>query len=145
MQQLLKLKLRSSKQLTSLLGLVYLGALVVIYLLHIPIGLKILLWLGSSGYVWYAITRFSLRTAALAIEYCYLDEKGNWHLQTKNGQLYNGILCGDSLVTPYLTILSFRIKRHHWPLAITITPDAIDGEAFRQLRTYLRTVYDRTA
>lgn len=143
--QLPRLKLTAYKQLAGLLSLLYAITLVILLFSNGHGWLKLLLLLAVSIYVWYAITRFALRTSSSAIMQCWLDEKGLWNLQTKTGRLYRGILRGDSLITPYLTILSFKINKRYWPLAITITPDAIDKEAFRRLRVYLRTTYAKTA
>lgn len=140
-----RLKLTASKQLAGLLTLFYLITLVILFFSGSPVWLSLLVLVFVSVYSWHAITRFALRISSAAITQCWLDEKGYWNLQAKNGRLYQGILRGDSLVTPYLTILSFKINQRYWPLAITITPDAVDKQEFRRLRVYLKTNYDKAA
>ncbi len=140
-----RLKLTASKQLMGLLSLFYLITLVILFFSGGPWWLSLLLLVFASVYSWYAITRLALRSSSAAILQCWLDEKGHWNLQARNGRLYQGVLRGDSLVTPYLTILSFNINQRYWPLTITITPDAVDKQEFRRLRVYLRAGHDKIA
>jgi hypothetical protein len=58
-------------------------------------------------------------------------------------QLSGLIVCADSVVTPYLTVVRYRsnnasLLRHIFTAPLIILPDAIDVESYRQLRVWLR-------
>lgn len=136
-----KLKLAGSKQLTLLLSILYLGTVAIIWQLGVPGWIKVLLLILASGYTWYSIIYNTMRISSNAVCSCWVDETGRWHLQTKRGKIYTGNLRGESLITPRVTVLSFKVSGRYMPLAITITKDAVEEQAFRQLRVYLRTEY----
>lgn len=122
-----------------LLGL-YIGSGLVVSLLAFAWFFKLMLLLLISGHGIYAIRKHALRITSRAIIQCWLNEAGQWHLRTRSGQEYEGKLLGDSLITPVVTILNFKCQQFYLPVTLTIFPDAIEREAFRRLRVYLKTV-----
>jgi len=142
--QLPRLELQLDKRLSWLLILLYLASASVIAWLDIAIGWKGLMLIGIVGYGWHNLAYHGLRCAPGAIKSCWLTEDGKWNLLTKQGQLVLATLRGDSLITPSLTILSFKIEKRFLPLAITLTQSGVDKNAFRRLRVFLKTSHDRS-
>jgi len=72
-----------------------------------------------------------------------INVKNELQLTCRDGAKFVAVVCADSVVTPYLTIvhvqpqqLSFirRLLFSH----VVILPDMVDAERFRQLRVWLR-------
>lgn len=138
-----RFELTASRRLAGLLLLLHAGAIAIIFMLDIVWPIKLLLIILLSGYASWTVAKHALRTLPTSIIQCWLAETGDWHLQTKAGRIYSGQLQGDSLITPYLTVLNFKVVNSRKKLAITITSDAIDIQAFRRLRVYLATHYEQ--
>lgn len=134
-----KFELTTSYRLLGLLLSIYLATVLVISLLSLAWFFKLILFILVSWQTWRAISQHALRIAKQAISQCALDEAGRWHLTSLSGQEYVGQLLGDSLISPTLTILNFKVPHRYFPLVLIILPDAIETNAFRRLRVYLRT------
>lgn len=67
-----------------------------------------------------------------------LDTKGEWQLVTRDGNRYDATILASSFVTPYLAVLNCSLTGRWLQYHIVILPDAVDEEAFRRLRVWLR-------
>lgn len=59
----------------------------------------------------------------------HLDYRGRWH---------EAVIVSDVLVNPWLTVFSLRMKNGRCLRHIVVLPDAVEPEAFRQLRVWLK-------
>ena len=67
-----------------------------------------------------------------------LNNKGEFHLVSRNKIKTAVIIRPSSFVMPYLTVLNLKIGKRCTDRSIVITPDRVDEEAFRRLRVWLR-------
>lgn len=65
-----------------------------------------------------------------------LDHAGKLWLATRNGMRYPAQVQGSTLVTAGLTVLNLKLE--YGRASCVILPDAVDAEAFRRLRVWLR-------
>jgi toxin CptA len=65
---------------------------------------------------------------------------GVWQLETGDGSLYRARLTGG-YAHPGLVLLNFRLERGGWR-SLALLPDAVEAEALRRLRVWLRTQRD---
>lgn len=89
--------------------------------------------LATSYQVMQALLRTRRSCSALS-----LDSKGTWQLMTRDGNRYAATILPSSFVTPYLTILHCGLTGKWLQYHIVILPDAVEREAFRRLRVWLR-------
>ena len=68
---------------------------------------------------------------------------GRWRLKTGAGAEYWARLT-DGYAHPLLVVLNFRLESGG-RRSVTLVPDAVDGEALRRLRVWLRTSRDTEA
>ncbi|TFW70779.1 hypothetical protein C3Y98_08885 [Methylotenera oryzisoli] len=73
----------------------------------------------------------------------HVNAKNQLNITRKDGQSLSDLsLNGDSIVTPWLTILQFRPKDAiYWQRllnhSVLILPDSTDAQSFRQLRVWM--------
>lgn len=72
-----------------------------------------------------------------------VNVKNELQLTCRDGARFAGTVCADSVVTPYLTVLYFKLHhagfiRRLLTSRIVILPDMVDAENYRQLRVWLR-------
>ncbi len=158
---LLAVRLKPSFRLAAILGTAHFAAIGLLWPLMVPPGIKLAgsaMLAASLVLYWrHHIARRS-RRSILGFE---LTEDMHCILETKEGNIACMIL-GSSFVAPYLTVLElkplespeestgssvtkprewrgwWRNHRKHFSRSLVILPDAIDAEAFRQLRVLLR-------
>jgi toxin CptA len=159
---LLAVCLKPSMRLAVILGMAHVAAIGLLWPLMVPPGIKLggsALLAASLVLYWrHHIARRS-RRSILGFE---LTEDMNCILETKEGNIACSIL-GSSFVAPYLAVLElkpldllpeggkdgsaaatgrwwnwWKKRRKLFPRSLVILPDAIDAEAFRQLRVLLR-------
>ncbi len=130
-----KFSLHASLLLTALLVVLHGISLVIIALVTLAYWLKCLLatWVAVSA--WCSITRQGLRSSSKAICACWLNQQA-WHLLTRDNKLLRGQLLGCSFISPYVSVLNFSCAKSI--IALTLMPDAMEPEAYRRLRVYLK-------
>lgn len=72
-----------------------------------------------------------------------INVKNELQLTCRDGKNFVALVCPDSVVTPYLTIVHLKPQqlnfiRRSWFSHIVILPDMVDAECYRQLRVWLR-------
>lgn len=63
---------------------------------------------------------------------------GSVELELRNGQVLSAELAVDSVVSPWLTMLTLVQKGRWVPRRLLILPDSLSAESFRALRVELR-------
>lgn len=56
----------------------------------------------------------------------------------QDGSKLIGRIAGNAIVSPYFVLLRIRPEGHYRPVSRVIFPDAMDGDAFRELRVRLK-------
>lgn len=115
--------------------------------LTLPWQIKLLLVVAvvlSAAYAVYGYGLLLLPWSGVAL---MVNAKNELQITRRNGvQLSDLLVCADSVVTPYLTIVRYHPKnapmlRRIFTARLIIMPDAIDAESYRQLRVWLRWGY----
>ena len=56
----------------------------------------------------------------------------------RDGSRLIGLVAGKTIVSPYFVLLRIRPEERYWPVSRIIFPDAMDENAFRELRVRLK-------
>ena len=91
--------------------------------------------LPATGY--YIVRDALLRQAGSIVE-LEVDARGHLRCQTVSGQWLDAQVRGDSMVTPWLTVLNLQLSTSRRPRAVLLLSDSGDAEMFRRLRVWLR-------
>jgi toxin CptA len=97
--------------------------------------LLFLLWVNLGYLLWREVM---LRSSQACLAMHVAEEE--LELQLRGGQTVVVQLCAESLVTPWLTVLSLKPQTGRWR-RLVILPDSLDAESFRQLRVCLKWGY----
>lgn len=118
------------------------------YFLPMPaiwrVGIMALVWLIT---VYYCL-RYALQKLPQTIVALHVNSKNQLKLVQKNGEQLEVQVQANTVVTSYLTVLNCLVLNSQekeatfWQKLFTqhviILPDAVDAEAYRQLRVWLR-------
>lgn len=86
--------------------------------------------LASLVYYIELTVRYTLKRSIRRIEY---KDKQHWFISDSQ-QAYPATLLGDSVVTRYLLVLTFKLGDKKLRRTVIVFKDALTAEAFRQLR-----------
>ncbi|HUW26757.1 MAG TPA: protein YgfX [Gallionella sp.] len=67
-----------------------------------------------------------------------LLDQGGVSVIVQNGSKLTGWVAGKTIVSPYFVLLCIRPEGRYRPVSRVIFPDAMDGNAFRELRVGLK-------
>ena len=139
----IQLDFKPSIRLTLIICMMGLGAAAILILPAWIWQIKLLLALLISGAVIYNVCQYGLLLLPWSCVGLSVDSRNQLQLARRDGKVLSVDVCGDSVVTPYLTVVNCRIQdanifarlltRH-----LLILPDMLDAEASRQLRVWLR-------
>jgi len=137
-----RIELRPSLAIALWLGGAHLLALSGIWLAPLgwPIAAAGSLAIGMSLLM--TLRRHALRTAPDAIVALELHDAASACVRSRDGGVIEGRVAGSSFVSPSFTIVNLRPEAAGRLRTVLVTPDCVDGEAFRRLRVRLR--WDRT-
>lgn len=137
----IQLSIKPSMTLCLLLGGMSLMALVCIAVLPYPWPWKtvgcFLLVLASTQ----AIFQHGLRRLKHAIVALHINPDNTVQLVRKDGQVFEVRVMPSTVVTPFLSVLHCRLQTAHWfnrVQYLLIFADAVEADAYRRLRVYLR-------
>lgn len=134
----IRIRLRASLQLAILLTAAHAAAIASLWPLAVTPSIKFALGaiaLTSCGFFLLrdALLRFS--GSVIVIE---LAEEGACVLTDRAGRERKGAVLGDSFVSSFLTVLHCRLVGQRHGRSVVIFPDAVEEDAFRRLRVWLR-------
>ena len=132
-----KFILKPSKFYCTFLAVALLASFLVIILIHANIWIKLLVavllgFYGSYTYLRYALLK--THDSIIALQY---TSSGKWQVTTNAG-VASGEVKGDSVVTPFLSILRFNVERKRSSLSCIILRDSLDNDDYRRLVALLR-------
>jgi toxin CptA len=134
----LRLSIGPSRYLLWLLILAHAGAVVLLWLLALPVWVKSVLTLAVIASLVHSLRHVALLKAAESIIAIEIKEPAALAFQTRRGEWHECSLSGDSYVSAWLTIVILKIDKRRFPKCAVITPDNVDAEDFRRLRVWLR-------
>jgi toxin CptA len=136
-------------RLAAMLGFAHLSAIGLLWPLLLPVSVKLA---GSAilvaSLVFY-LRRYALLRSPHSITGLELSDEVICTVETRRGERIVCNLLGSSFVAPYLTVLELQPLKfddvvdsteplRKFSFSVTVLPDGIDPEAFRQLRILLR-------
>jgi toxin CptA len=139
----IKLDFKPSIVLTLIICAMGLGAGIILILPAFIWQIKLILGIAILSAVIYSVCQYGL--LLLPWSYVSLNVSSSHQVQllSRDGKQIDVHVCGNSVVTPYLTVVNCKVTDA--PLLmrlfaphLVILPDALDAESFRQLRVWLR-------
>lgn len=135
---MLEMNLASSRALAGILVSAHAASALLLGLTGLP-------WMGKVAAlpVFLASLALSLRRHAWrlspsAVVGVRLDRECRAAFRRLDGKTLEGTLHGSSFVSPWLTVLNLSPEGRWRTVSLVILPDAVEREAFRQLRVLLR-------
>lgn len=130
--------LRPSRLLALLLGGAGMSVAVLTALLPLPVwgkGFCILVVISAAAYSFnkYAWLRMPQSITALEV-----GSRGKFRCFAGAHDWRDAEVLGSSFVTPWLTVLNLRLPGKRLAQHVVVLPDAVDSDAFRHLRVWLR-------
>lgn len=132
-----KFILKPSKFYCSFLAVALLASFLVIILIHANIWIKLLVAVLLGFYGSYTYLRYALLKTRDSIIALQSTSSGKWQVTTNAG-VVSGEVKGDSVVTPFLSILRFNVERKRSSLSCIILRDSLDNDDYRRLVALLR-------
>ena len=139
----IQLDFKPSIVLTLIICAMGLGAGIILILPTLIWQIKLILGIAILSAVIYSVCQYGL--LLLPWSYVSLNVSSSLQVQLvrRDGKQIEVHVCGNSVVTPYLTVVNCKVTDA--PLLmrlfsphLVILPDALDAESFRQLRVWLR-------
>lgn len=133
----LEFKLKLSKHYLILMLTIFLVSIDIVFMLPIPLWIKVLASLLVAIYGVSVIWQYVLLRSRNSIISIRRQSDGTWLLQT-NRNKYTADLCGDSTVTALISILRFREPKNFWRRTAIIFRDSLGVEQYRKLLVALK-------
>ena len=135
---MLTVSLKGSRVLAVLLVTMHALGAVLLWILPLVLWLKAaatsILLASLVFYLW----RDALRSLARSVTALSLNSECGCSIQSVHGEWLEMRLLSSSFVSPYLTVLNLSPHGAWGARHVVIFPDAVDPEAFRQLRILLK-------
>ncbi len=105
--------------------------------------IKLMLGTGILGAVIYAVCQYGLLLLPWSCVALSIGSNNQLQLLCRNGNRWHANVRGDSVVTPYLTVMNYDVPNvpllaRLFTTHLVILPDMLDEESFRKLRVWLR-------
>ena len=131
------IRLGASRQLTLVLGALYLGAIACGFANDLPVVIRgivaaCVLFAGVR-----CIAFHGSRRSARAIVLLVWDRRGRWRLLQRDGRVLDVRLEPGGYAHPKLVVLTFRTRPGR-RLRVVMVPDMVDADHLRRLRMRLR-------
>lgn len=132
------LVLQPSRMLTVLLLSVSLAACLILLCMPVALWLKALaILLVSLATIWH-VAKNALLLLSNSIIKLELTTKAEFFVTQRDGQKIKAEVLTTSFVAWYLVMLNLKLPDSRLVRHVVLMPDMLDGEAFRQLRVWLR-------
>lgn len=135
---MLDLELRFSPTLATLLGLAHLVSLILLWITPLGVFPQFGIGLLVVASWLFHLRRDCFRLAPGAIVRLRVEHGGKFSYQTRAGEWHDAALLGNSLVTPWLSVLGFRREGARFGRYTVLFPDTLDAEAYRKLRVLVK-------
>ena len=135
----LRFELRPSLMAASVLVIVHVGAIGSVFILPVPVLLKLIIVVLVLASLWRTLNQVLLKQRA-AIRQFVWGADADWTLIAGDGQAIAAKLLPSSYVQPWMTVLNFDVGQRFRSYSVVLLPDAIDPEMFRRLRVRLTLV-----
>lgn len=137
-------RLKPSVQLTVILSVAHFSVACMVWLLTLPISVKLLGSVVLIASLIFYLRHYALLETRKSIIAFELTEQLKCTLETREGKKIPSIILGSTFVSPYLVVLNLKRQHYFFLYGIVILSDSIDAEEFRQLRILLRWKWKKT-
>jgi len=141
---MLHINIRASNGVAIYLLTIHVALALTLCALPIPSLVRLLVILLAAYTLLYTLRKESWRTHPKSIISITKAADGKWQLKQKNGEWLSGQIAHDTLITPSLLIINFKIPTRFCNLPVVIFRDAVSAETLRQLRVNLNTMKKET-
>lgn len=134
----LHVAVRPSRQLALLLGVACVSVAGLILLLPLPLwamGWCLLLVFCAAAYHYQRHVWLRMPQAITALE---VGSNGELRCLARAHDWCDAAVLGSSFVSPWLTVLNLRLPGRRLAQHVVLLPDAVEADAFRHLRVWLR-------
>lgn len=135
----LQLDVFSSRVLLILVGFSYCAAIAVLFF----IDLSVIILVGIGGALLmhgiYVVFRQAIRNNRRSIVRVIWEDTGRWYIVRKNGEKVRVQFRGESFVSPWFTVLNFKVPEKWLSESVILTTDNVNFDAHRRLRVRLKT------
>ena len=131
------LDIKASTTLGLLLGLIHLGAMLLVLPLPIPGWLKLGLWVALGTSLAYGLRTQALRRAGV-IEAVELDENGDSAFRLRGEDRWRPGRISARFIHPWVFIGQVKLEGRRRSQALVVAADAVAPQAFRRWRARLR-------
>jgi toxin CptA len=139
----IQLDFKPSITLTLIICAMGLGAGVILILPALIGQIKLMLGMVIFGAVIYSVCQYGLLLLPWSYIALNVSSSNQLQLVRRDGKQIDVHVHGDSVVTPYLTVVNCQVAdapllTRLFAPRLVILPDALDAESYRQLRVWLR-------
>lgn len=135
---MLILELGASRRLAALLIAGHACALLCVWLVTLPLWLKIVIPLAILTSLSYTLLLHGWRRLPWSVVALLADREGGLRARYRDGREIDAQVLPSSTVAPFLTLLVFRPASRRLTQTAVMMPDAVTPELFRQLRVWLK-------
>ena len=132
----IRIKLLPSRWLAVTLAISHGGALIILLNVNLGLWIKLLLFVAVVLSFLHSFHVYIWQKSSYSIIELILNDRDEWLLIRRNGQVMEPTLRSEAFVHPMLVVLPFRQGYHF--ATIVLTPDTVDKETLRRLRVRLR-------
>lgn len=112
------------------------GAGVLLWTLPWPVGVRLALTAGLMVSLIHALRRHALRQDPKAITGLEIDTDGDYRLRAGQGD-WTACQYVESFQSEWLVLVRLKLDTQRWPLTVLLARDAVEPDAFRELRARL--------
>lgn len=134
----IRLALRPSRRLAALLGVASGGACLAVALLPLPSWQRLALVLAIAAAAGYHVARDALLRMPGSVVALEVTSEGALRFQSRAGAWCDAAVRGDSVVTPWLTVLNLAEPEKRRARRAILLADSGDSGMLRRLRVWLR-------
>lgn len=141
--KLMRLDFKPSVILTLIIGAISLGAIAILIPLALDWQIKLMLSLAILLASLYSICLHGLLVLPWSCVALRVNSDNTLTLMLANGRQLQATVCRDSVVTPYLTVVSCKVQdapifMRFFSQHLVLLPDMLDMEVYRKFRVWLR-------
>ena len=131
-----RINIHPSRWLAMALAIIHAGALLILLIVHLDLSIKLLVILAIILSFLNCFYIHIWRKSSHSIVELVLNERDEWLLIRRDGQVLEPRLRSGAYVHPYLVILPFQ---YGWYFTtVILTPGTVDKDTLRRLRVRLR-------
>ena len=135
---MLTIAIKPSRMLAAILAIMHLLSLALVWIMPFSIWASVTISVMIMISAYHSFERDVLLRLQESIIALQLHSDCRCELQVRQGDWVGASLLGTTFVTPFLTVLNFKLLEQRFARHVVLLPDSLDNEQFRQLRVLLK-------